>query len=54
MVEKEMLEKLLKDNEHNLETCEDGYDRGYAEGYHDAIVDVMHAFGIDSDEEYYN
>ncbi len=48
------LKKLLEDNEENLKTSDTKYDQGYAEGFHDAIVDVMHAAGIDTDEEYYN
>lgn len=48
-----VINKLMKDNEENLIEC-DGYDQGYAEGFHDALVDVMHEMGIDTDEEWFN
>lgn len=48
------LNKLLKENEHNLASNNAGYDKGYAEGYHDAIIDVMLQMGIDTDEEWFN
>ena len=44
------LKRLLAENDHNLE---DGTDR-YAEGYHDAIVDVMNNFHIEHNESYYD
>lgn len=48
------LRKLLSDNEENLADNPQGYDRGYAEGIHDGIVDAMNAAGISHDEPYYN
>ena len=48
------LAKLMSDNRPNLEENPAGYDKGYAEGFHDAILDVMMLCGIASDEEYYN
>lgn len=47
---KETLMHLLQENTHNLE---DGTDR-YAEGYHDALVDVMNAFHVEHNESYYD
>lgn len=52
-VEKEV-NSLLRDNQHNLDCPSSGYDKGYAEGYHDALVDVLKKFDIDTEEEYYN
>lgn len=48
-----VINKLMKDNEENLIEC-GGYDQGYAEGFHDALVDVMHEMGIETDEEWFN
>lgn len=49
-----ILTRLLQDNSPNLDCHPAGYDKGYAEGYHDALVDVMKQAGIETSEEYYN
>lgn len=49
-----VINKLMEDNGENLNYADTGYDRGYAEGFHDALVDVMHGMGIETDEEYFN
>jgi len=51
---KKVINQLLEDNKENLECSEIGYDTGYAEGYHDALVDVMLQMGIKTDEEWFN
>lgn len=51
----EVLMKILKGNEDNRPTVsEEGYPRGYYEGVHDAIVDVLNALHIEHSEKYYN
>ena len=50
----QIVRRLLSDNEQNIETATGGYDSGYAEGYHDALVDVMNQMGIPHNEEYYD
>lgn len=51
---KEVIEKLMKQNEENLEHANMSYDEGYMCGIHDGYLDVLKAFGIETDEEYYN
>ena len=46
--------QLIKDNEENLAGNPCGYDKGYAEGFHDAILDVFSIMGIRHDLEYFN
>lgn len=48
------VKRLLYDNQSNLENDNGGYDCGYAEGYHDALVDVMNQLRIEHGEEYFN
>lgn len=50
----QIVHRLLSDNEQNIEMATGGYDSGYAEGYHDALVDVMNQMGIPHNEEYYD
>lgn len=50
----QIVQQLLANNEQNIEMFAGGYDSGYAEGYHDALVDVMNRMGIQHSEEYYN
>ena len=42
----------LEENEENI--IEDEYDHGYAEGYHDAIVEVFNFLNVEHDEDFYN
>lgn len=55
---KEIIESLMKSNDENfenIETYEDkSYARGYAEGVHDGLLDILNELGIEIDEEYYN
>lgn len=51
---KDNIVKLLTANEGNKEYLEAGYDTGYYEGYHDALVDVMNKLNIPHSEEFYN
>lgn len=51
---KTIIQRLIKQNEENLKTITDNWDEGYAFGVHDGYVDVLRAFGIETDEEYYN
>lgn len=55
---KEIIERLMKSNNENFEnidTYEDkSYAKGYAEGVHDGLLDVLNELGIKADEEYYN
>jgi hypothetical protein len=48
------LDKRMAENEENLEENEGGYDQGYAEGYHDCLVEMYAYFGIKTEEDYYN
>ncbi len=47
-------EELLEGNEENFAQNPVGYERGYAEGYHDALLDLLRAFGSHWDKAYYN
>ncbi len=47
-------EKLLQDNEQDLTQASTGCDSGYAEGYHDALLDILKFLGSHLDEPYYN
>ena len=51
---KEVIHQLIKQNEENLKTITDNWAEGYTFGVHDGYVDVLQAFGIETDEEYYN
>lgn len=51
---KTIIQRLIKQNEENLKTITDNWAEGYAFGVHDGYVDVLRAFGIETDEEYYN
>lgn len=42
--------KLLEENEENLSDPSDVY----AQGYHDALVDVLQAFGIPTSQKHYD
>lgn len=44
------IDGLMAENKHNLSDPSDKY----AQGYHDALVDVMHAAGIPTDETHYD
>lgn len=51
------VENLMKLNDENLlclEYIESPYDRGYVNGIHDGLLDLLKALDIDTDEEYYN
>lgn len=45
---------MIRSNEDNIQCSTGGYDRGYAEGLHDGLVDVLNRFNIDNDYEYYD
>lgn len=39
---KNIIDTLLEQNDERLKKLnEDNYDKGYAEGYHDALVDII-------------
>ncbi|ADL36071.1 hypothetical protein bpr_II132 (plasmid) [Butyrivibrio proteoclasticus B316] len=50
------VKNLIADNEeNNIESItSDAYGKGYYEGYHDALVDLMDKLGIKHNEEIYN
>ena len=48
------IDNLMYDNEENLHHILNEYDRGYVDGYHDALVDLMNQLGIEHDEEIWN
>lgn len=52
----QIIKDLITDNEdNNIEpTIYDPYGKGYYEGYHDALVDLMNKLGIKHNEEIYN
>lgn len=43
---KERVLNLIDENKDNFESSQCGYDRGYAEGYQDALVDVLSKMGF--------
>lgn len=57
---KYMIEQIIKDliadnEENNIEPIvSDEYGKGYYEGYHDALVDLMNKLRIKHNEEIYN
>lgn len=57
---KEIIKRLMELNNENFEDIENGmyedksYARGYAEGVHDGLLDVLNELRIETDEEYYN
>lgn len=51
---KQTVDNLINGNKDNFAMSENRYDRGYAEGYHDALVDLLNQLGIEHDYEYYN
>lgn len=54
---KEAAVELMEMNEMNRDTIFDSYEKGYYEGYHDALLDILTELGVDIDEldeEYYN
>ena len=55
---KKIIDNLIKDNEPNFEEIDTyenrSYARGYAEGIHDGLLDVLNQLKIETDEEYYN
>ena len=60
---KEVIENLMNKNEkrfYGFSERKDGdmeafmYDQGYAEGIHDALLDVLSELEIEFEEEYYN
>ena len=44
---------FIEENENNLRD-KTTYGRGYAEGYQDALVDVLNELGISNDYGYFN
>lgn len=52
----QIIKDLLTDNEgNNVEVItSDPYGKGYFEGYHDALVDLMNKLGIKHNEKIYN
>ena len=51
---KAALGEMICNNEDTLQDSTRGDDRGYAEGFHDGLVDVLNRFNIDNDYEYYD
>lgn len=51
---KAAIDDMIRSNEDNIQCSINGYDRGYAEGLHDGLVDVLSRFSIDNDYEYYD
>ena len=51
---KEVIERLMKQNEENLKHSNTSYDEGYMFGIHDGLLDVLKELDIETDEEYYN
>ncbi len=50
----EKILKLLEDNKDNESCLNTSYDKGYYEGYHDALVDVLIALDIPTSEQWFN
>lgn len=51
---KAAIDDMIRNNEDNIQYSISGCDRGYAEGLHDGLVDVLNRFNIDNDYEYYD
>lgn len=51
---KAAIDDMIRNNEDNIQYSTGGYDRGYAEGLRDGLVDVLNRFNIDNDYEYYD
>lgn len=51
---KAAIDDMIRSNEDNIQCSTGGYDRGYAEGLHDGLVDVLNRFNIDNDYKYYD
>lgn len=51
---KAAIDDMIFNNEDNIQYSTSGYDRGYAEGFHDGLADVLNRFNIDNDYEYYD
>lgn len=51
---KAAIDDMIRNNEDNIQCSTGSYDRGYAEGLHDGLVDVLNRFNIDNDYEYYD
>lgn len=51
---KEVIERLIKQNEENGQYIHTSYDEGYMSGVHDGYLDILKAFEIETNEEYYN
>ena len=49
---KDIIGKLMKQNAENLKHINTDYDRGYANGIHDGLLDVLNDLDIETDEEY--
>ena len=54
MTTEQIIKNLIEGNKENFAMSENRYDSGYAEGYHDALVDLLNQLGIEHDYEYYN
>ena len=53
-IEKE-LKRMIADNRKNVKEAKgSGYDGGYAEGFHDAIVELLNFLHIQHDEEFFD
>jgi hypothetical protein len=51
---KDIIERLMEQNEENRKHAKDGGDIMYTYGVHDGLLDVLREFEIETDEEYYN
>lgn len=45
---------MMKANDDNARYCSTSYDRGYCDGVHDGLMDVLMHFHIENDLDYYN
>ena len=50
----DIIKSFLNGNEDSFSDGLGIYEHGYFCGYHDALVDVMLAMGIETDEEWYD
>lgn len=51
---KDAVETLIKQNKENFKYIATEYGKGYAEGIHDGLLDLLGMLEIEIDEEYFN
>lgn len=49
---KAVVEEIMKQNKERRMESSTIYDYGYEDGTHDTLLDILNAFGIQTDEEY--